>query len=237
MKRLIFIITLTFITLAPANSQILISLIFGETLNSEKVEFGMDGGFNYSTLTGLGNSDFNRTFNLGFYFDLKHNEHWMLHTGVLVKSAMGVTGLDPYEVSDPELTEILEGSKVTKTINYFNVPICIKYRFAKLFHIEAGPMLGLRYDATDRFYIENFEGGELAYKRNVKDKIKPIDAGILLGTGMKLSKELKSMQAGVRYYYGLTDIIKDNQGSAVKNSSFYLFVSIPIGANPKDKDQ
>ena len=55
----------------PLHSQVIISLLFGDELNSDKVKFGLDGGFNYSNLTGTQGSKFLENFNLGLYFDIQ----------------------------------------------------------------------------------------------------------------------------------------------------------------------
>ena len=64
-----------------ANSQVVISLLFGDKLNSESVKFGLDGGINYSNLSNANSSDNQSGFNLGFYFDIQLKEHsnWYLH--------------------------------------------------------------------------------------------------------------------------------------------------------------
>jgi hypothetical protein len=72
-----------------AHGQVIISLLFGDKLNSGKVEFGLDGGVNFSSLTANSGSNPLTAFNLGFYFDIKTSERWMIHTGVIVKSTMG----------------------------------------------------------------------------------------------------------------------------------------------------
>ena len=46
---------------------------------------------------------------------------------------------------------------------------------------------------------------------------------------------LNGMNFGLRYYYGFMDIVKNNSGDPQRNSSFYLFASIPIGAGEKAK--
>ena len=50
-----------------ASSQVLISLIFGDKLNSGGIEFGLDGGINFSNMSNTeGNMAPN--WNLGFFF-------------------------------------------------------------------------------------------------------------------------------------------------------------------------
>jgi hypothetical protein len=109
----------------------------------------------------------------------------------------------------------------------------LKYRFATLFHVEAGPMLALRAKGYDEFKNTLADEEDLTYKLDVKDNYKRIDAGVMVGAGMKLSKIPKSAQIGVRYYYGLVDPLIENTGKSQNYSSLYLYFSIPIGAQPK----
>jgi hypothetical protein len=108
-----------------ANSQILISLLLGDKLNNGKMEFGLDGGLNMSSINGLDQSKNALGFNLGFYFDIKlskSNPAWLLHTGVIVKSPMGAADLPVYTLNNANLdTSFVEGS-VARKLRYFNVP-------------------------------------------------------------------------------------------------------------------
>jgi hypothetical protein len=93
-RNILFIIALTMGTLTTGHSQVLISLLLGDKLNTGKIEFGLDGGVNFPDIRGLDYGDMKAGFNLGFYFDIKVKEtNWMFHTGVLVKSSMGATNL------------------------------------------------------------------------------------------------------------------------------------------------
>jgi hypothetical protein len=212
-----------------ANSQILISLLLGDVLNSEKIEFGLDGGVNFARIANLNPGKSAAIFNLGFYFDIKFTEHVMLHTGVLVKSNQGADKLSVYSLDNPDLDAVFSTGYVTRKINNFSVPILFKYRFATLFHVEAGPMLALRTKGYDEFKNTLIDEEDITYKLDIKDNYKRIDAGIMVGTGIKLSKIPKSSQIGVRYYYGLVDPLIGNTGKPQYFSSLYLYFSMPIG--------
>ena len=221
-----------------ANSQVLISLLFGEKLNSEKLKFGLDGGANFSTISNVGASKFHTGFDLGFYFDilLKENTSWYLHTGVLVKSPMGADGLDAYSLGDTNLDNIfMNGSgRVDRQLRYFNVPVMVRYEFKKKVFVELGPNLGLLSKAHDVFYNEVKEKDDISYEINIIDQYKRFDAGLQAGLGYHIIKGT-GMNFGIRYYYGLMDIIKDNPSDPQRNSSIYLFASIPVGAGDKAK--
>ena len=228
MKKYLLVIAFLFIAYA-ANSQVLISLLLGDILNTEKIEFGLDGGVNYANIANLEPSKPLPLFNLGFYFDIKFKQTLMLHTGVLVKSNQGANKLDPYSLNHQNLDDIFATGYVTRKINSFSVPIMLKYRFATLFHVEAGPMLALRTKGYDEFKTSIIDDDDISYKLDIKDNYKRIDAGIMGGLGMKLSKVPKSSQIGVRYYYGLVDPLKENTVKSQNFSSLYLYFSIPIG--------
>jgi hypothetical protein len=236
MKKILLVIAFLFIGYA-ANSQVLISLLLGDVLNSEKIEFGLDGGVNYARIANLEPSRAAAIFNIGFYFDIKFTDHVMLHTGVLVKSNQGADKLAVYSLDNPDLDAIFSTGYVTRKINTFAVPILFKYRFAKLFHVEAGPMLSLRTKGYDEFKNTLIDKNDVSYKLDIKDNYKRIDAGVMVGAGIKLSKVPKSSQIGVRYYYGLVDPLIDNAGKSQNFSSLYLYFSIPIGAGkPETKE-
>ena len=235
MKKTLILATFLFISYS-ASSQVLISLLLGDVLNSDKVEFGLDGGVNFANIANLETSKYLPIFNLGFYFDIKIKNQLMLHTGVLVKSNQGANKLNPYSLDNPGLDDLYAEGYVTRKINNFSVPILLKYRFAGRFHIEAGPMLALRTKGFDEFKTTVIDEDDLTYKLDISDNYKRIDAGIMCGAGIKLYKKIpKSSQLGVRYYYGLVDPLIDNTGDSQNFSSLYLYFSIPIGVDEAEE--
>jgi hypothetical protein len=241
MKFRQFIIAILAVTMVisssqKANSQVLISLLLGDKLNSDKLKFGLDGGVNWSNITNIDPSNYKAYFNIGFYFDflLKKNSKWYLHTGVLVKSSMGPQGLNPYTIGNSDLDSLFAGGKMSRKLNYFNVPILVRYQFKNNLYIEAGPNLGLMAKAYDIFYAEVKDKKDLTYELNVRDQYNRIDAGVMGGVGFQVLKGT-GYNLGMRYYYGLTDLLKDNSGDPQRNSTFYLYASFPIGAGEKAK--
>ena len=218
-----------------ARTQVLISILLGDKLNTGKIEFGLDGGANWSTIKNLDGAKSLTSFNLGFYFDFKlKNPSWMLNTGVIVKSNMGADELPVYLLGNPNLDNAFNGGKITRKINYFNVPIMMKYSFKNHIYLKAGTQLGLRYKAFDEFKNSVNEEDDLNYKLNIKEQFHPLDAGLAFGAGYRLMKG-NGMNIGVQYYLGLIDIRVDDSSSNQFNRAFYLTAGIPIGKNPKKK--
>lgn len=228
MKKIGFIFIIMLGTLT-ARSQVLISLLLGDKLNTGQIEFGLDGGVNFMTLPGVDPSSTMPGFNLGFYFDIKTKSKWLFHTGVIVKSPMGATGITPYPLNNPDLDNAFTGGEVKRQLNYFNVPVMMKRPFHNHFFAEGGFMLGLMNKTYDEFIQDINRSEDLTYRLYNRDNYHPLDAGLIAGVGYRLMGG-NGMNLGMRYYYGLVDITIDDTGDNVYNRSLYLTVGIPIGA-------
>lgn len=235
MKYLLRIIVISVILFFPlaSNAQVLITLLFGDALNTEKIEFGLVGGLNRSYILDIPDSKGLNNFNLGFYFHINMKNSSYLSTGVLVKSDMGAKGMEPYPIGEPEFDTVFQHSTLKKKINCFYVPILFHQRFNNHWYIEAGPQLGLIFKPLDYFDVSEYEG-DLTYKRDVSDEYKKIDVGLYGGVGYKFNPKTKSISAGVGYYYGLVNVSK-RPDLEIRNSSIYFFVKIPIEPKGKDK--
>ena len=230
MKSLLKITLLSVLvfTSTTVKSQVLITLLLGESLNSDKVEFGLIGGINRSYLYDISGSEGLNNFNLGFYFHINLKGSSYLSTGVLVKSNVGATGMPSYPTGEISFDQTYQDAVLTKKIGYFYVPILFHQRFNNRFYIEGGMQPGLRNKASDIFDLEA-NNGDLSYKRDTRDEYKRLDFGMQAGMGYKFKREIKSMSTGVSYYYGLVNVSKLS-GSNLMNSSVYFFIKIPIGA-------
>ena len=135
----IYLVAISFLFCTTnSNAQVLISLIFGDELNTGNIEFGLDGGLNWTQINGIENADYLMGWNLGFYFDIKLSDPWMINTGVVVKGNMGAEGIPVYSLNDPELDNLFVDGSVTRKLNYFSVPIMIKYKFENNIYVKAG---------------------------------------------------------------------------------------------------
>jgi hypothetical protein len=227
MRKTLYLMALLTISVPEANAQVLISLLFGDKLNSEKLEFGLDGGFNFSNMSDFQNSSALPSFNLGFYFDIQLKNQWYLNTGVLVKSNVGADKLGEQEVAilDP-VTIFSDSGTYSQETQYFHVPLTIKYRFKNHFYLHAGPQVALRTKAHLIFDGEK-DNKTVEIKTDNRDLFTRLEGGILTGVGYKL-KQGKGMNLELKYFLGLTDVLKDD-GVTSRNRSFYLAVGIPIG--------
>jgi len=227
-----FLLILLLIAGASVQSQVLITLLLGDKLNSPNLEFGLEGGINWTNISGMETNDFARKWNLGFYFDFRLKNQWFLYTGVLVKSNMGVDKLTDGDLNTLQATKYfdLDGKPLvgdySQKMNYFLVPALIKYKFKNNIYVEAGPQFGLMYKAWVEFKSD-VDGRDAIIKEYNKEKINKLDAGIMAGVGYTLFKGT-GWTLGAKYYYGFVNVFKGMPGT--KNSSIFLKLNIPIGA-------
>ncbi|WP_200977681.1 porin family protein [Echinicola sp. 20G] len=235
-KKLTLLLIISFSFIQISQGQVLISLLLGDKLNSDKLEFGLDGGMAFTDINGLPSSSSVSAFHLGFYFDIKMEEHLYLHTGVIVKSTLGAHKIPTYPVGEQSLDELMSEGDIRRRLSYFNVPIYLKYKFDNRFFIEAGPQLGLLHGAKDEFFTDIKDEDDLVFTEDIRDSYKALDYGLAGGIGYRLMKG-NGMNVGFRYYLGLADILKDNTNESLNNRAFYLYVGIPIGAGKVAKEE
>jgi hypothetical protein len=210
---------------------VILSLLFGDKLNAEGLEFGLEGGLNFSNISDVGTGGSLRDYNLGFYFDVTLKDRLHLDTGVLVKSNMGADNLSTEDLSSLGIPTEPEPGTYSQKISYFIVPILLKYSLKNRIYFEAGPEVALMTKAYVEFNYEN-DTESIRKKYFNTDAVNRMDAGITLGTGYKLMKD-DGMTLGIKYYFGMVDVYKDKPGS--KNNSLFLRLNIPIGANSAKK--
>lgn len=225
MKKLFLFFGL-FFSVNFAHSQVLLSLIFGDKLNSPRLEFGLEGGVNFATISNTEGAEIGSNFNLGFYFDYKLKDpNWIFSTGVIVKSKMGAEGLPVYALDNQDLNAVFVGGFVDRDLKYFNVPLLMKYEFDNHIYVKAGTMLGLLYKATDNF--QNYvDGQKIQYANDIRDGAQRIDAGLAVGGGYRITHG-NGMNVGFMYYNSFVPVMKGNVNQY--NQTLYLTVGIPIG--------
>ncbi len=217
-----------------SNAQVLISLLFGDKLNSPGLEFGLEGGMNFSSIQGMNSTSYSRAINLGFYFDIRLKESLDLYTGVLVRSRQGINKLKTDDLISLGAEVYSESGDYKQVLNTFLVPALIKYKFPNHFYIEAGPQFGLTTKAWIEFESEN-DGITARIREDNIDDIYKFDIGASGGLGYKLMKGT-GITIGIKYYYGFLDVYKERSGT--NNHGLYLKLNIPVGAaKAKNKNE
>jgi hypothetical protein len=235
MKKIVLTSLFSIFLFSAGQAQVLISLIFGDKLNSDKIEFGLDGGLSLTNLKGPDGAKNRSGLNLGFYLDIKtKNPAWMISTGVMVKGPMGAQGLPIYKLENNFLDSAFRGGSVTTKLGYFYVPVTMKFSFKNNIFVKGGIQLGLINAASDEFSNSVIEDDDLTHTLNRKKDFAALDAGLTGGIGYRLMKG-NGMNITINYYYGLVDVESDDDGPDVFNRALYFNVGIPIGKGKAEK--
>lgn len=173
----------------------------------QQVKFGPKAGVSFANLSK--GSDFNdakmRTaFHVGAVAEIKFNDKFSLQPEVL------------YSAQGSEITRGTNNAYVTSTIknDYINIPIMAKYYIVEGFSIEAGPQVGFLMKSETES-TANVAGISAGGKVDTKSNFNSTDFGVNFGLAYDLPQ---GFFINGRYNLGLTDVVKDNKGDAVKNN-------------------
>ena len=224
MKKLAILLSAICIK-TPVCAQVLIALVFGEKLQTDKLTFGLVVTPTFSTISNL-SGDYRSGLGLGLYFDIKISKNFFLHPEAIPKASLGVDGLAPYATGNDSLDAIFVNGAVNRKLRTISLPLLCKYRIRGLLFAEAGPQINWMLRVKD-VYTAEINGSELTYNTELKNEFTRFEIGLAAGLECKLKKD-KGMGLGLRYYHGMNDIQKSQPGKQV-NQALHINVSIPIG--------
>ncbi len=169
---------------------------FTMTSNAQDVKFGFKGGLNFSNINDLKaagqdlDPDGRTGYHIGAVLQLSLMETFALQPEILY-SAQGADDLD---------------------VDYINIPILAKLKFAGIASIEAGPQFG---------FVINDEIEDVLGSIQADAESESFDLGLAVGAGV----ELGGFFGQVRYNLGFTDVTSAGDG---KNSTFQVSVGYYI---------
>jgi hypothetical protein len=233
MKK-ILLISLMLVVYRAASAQIIIALLFGNKLNTEKLEFGLLTGPGFSNVSDM-NANARTGFNLGLYFNIKMSQNFFLHPEAIPKEALGAEGLTPYPTGNSDLDGLFADGSVTRKIKAIGLPLLVRYRIKGFLFAEGGPQIDWQLHTKDEFKAD-VNDNPLTYVKKVDEEVTNFSVGLDGGLVYKFRKD-KGIGLGLRYCYGLTDVMKSIDGTQA-NRVWLLYVSIPVGtgkstSNPK----
>jgi hypothetical protein len=231
MKKL-FILFLFATSYNAVHSQVIIALLFGEKLNSGKLEFGLVVGPSVTNLTNS-ESDYRVGLALGLFFNIWPANKFSIHAEMSPKSAFGAKNIAPYSLGNDSLDHFFEQGSVERIIKTMNLTILARYSISPHFFVDAGIQPDILYKPKDIFTAD-FNENELTYTQELDDRFTRLDFQVAAGLFYKFKPDKGSMGIGLRYVRGVTDIDKFLKGTQ-SNIAWQLHVTIPIGAVPKEK--
>jgi len=205
---------LTFLPL-PGHAQVLIGFLFGEKLSSETFNMGFEVGMNFATLNGMKGAERMNQGVFGLFADWRFSEHVHFGGSILPVSARGAKGLDPVLTGDPAFDAQVANGTMERKLSYVDIPLLLRFapQREKGLRIGAGPQIGFRTGATDRYEAKTAGGLKFTAERNIKGKT----AGIDFGVSVDVEYRLGLLAIGARYTHGLTDLDERPGGGKVHN--------------------
>lgn len=204
-----------------------------KTKSSSPVTFGVKGGFNASTLTksddGYDNDQkLKPGFHAGVFVNIPVAAKFSVQPEVLFNQ-LGSKTEDKYTFRSPSQTFTQEYD-YKMTLNYFAVPVMVQYNILPQLYVEAGPEFGLLLGGRskgDETHTETIGGTTVTTTNEYSNKIpmklyNKFNFGIGIGAGYYFTQ---SFGVTARFTAGITDIIKDNGGDAVRNNAFQVGVA------------
>jgi hypothetical protein len=233
MKK-IFVVTAFYLITVTGRSQVLISVLFGDKLNTGKVTFGLLLGNAWNSLSGYTTADAQSNFNMGLFLTVKMKERLFIQFDALAKFKQGAKGLPVYSLGDAILDSIYQHSQVQRTIPCLALITTLQYRLWKYLNIELGPQVALRMKAIDHFHADH-EGDDLLFEKEISGSATRFDFGITGGLSWQFSKG-QGVKTGIRYYTGLIDVFPSDEGQNATRA-LQLNVYIPIGREKANKQK
>jgi hypothetical protein len=226
MKLILSLFFLVTVTTKITNAQVVIALLFGEKLNTGKLEFGL---VVTPQLTGISNivSERRNGLNLGIYLNIRSDKKLFIHVEGIAKGAFGAEKLIPYATGSDTLDALFASGTVERKIKAFSLPVLCRYAITPKLFADAGIQPNMRLNVKD-FFRAKVNDRELEYTIKVSDEVTRLDFGLAGGLHYKFRNDKRSMGLGIRYYQGLVDILKNTGGKQV-NSAWQFVISIPVG--------
>ena len=236
-------VTRTFVVLAllglvptAAQGQILLGILFGDKLVSERFHIGLNAGLNVSNLSGVSDTDLKPGLMLGLVAEWRMGGRFYLQPELLPFFRAGAKNLPAPTGLPPLVDTLVTDRNNQRNLSYFAIPVLLKYAVMphRVF-VGAGPQVNFLLGATDVFsgVITN----QFDITEDIEDRLNSTDAGVAFHLEYKLGSSVVAASINIRYYLGLTDTIKDNTGTKVTNQVLSIFGSIPIGGEPGGSDE
>jgi hypothetical protein len=223
------IVLLCFWPYQPAHGQVLLGILFGDKIASERFHIGLNVGANLADLSGIDGTELKPGLMLGLVAEWKVTGNFYLQPELLPFYWVGAKGMpSDIEGAPPPLDTLVADKSAERKLSYFEIPVIVKYgALGNRLHVGAGPQVGFLMSSQDVF--KGVITNDITVEEDIQDELNSFDAGVAFQVEYKLQEGPFAASVSARYFLGLTDTIKDNPGVAVYNRVFSLFGSIPMG--------
>jgi hypothetical protein len=245
MKRTVVALALVIglLPVTAVSQSSIISQVAGDKVASEKLYFSLKFGLNFATLTGA-EASAERTggFNVGLSATIRLTDRLSLVPEITPFSRKGISNIPFFTTGDPALdVYFADPNSAQLALDYLDIPVLVTYRLGRV-HVGAGPFVGFLSSAAERFHAElqlegDPRGTELSFKREVTDRYKKTDFGLVAEASWTITKPRRGMGLvfHIRYQGGVTNVLRKYSGQLdflppgpLRNSVIQAYVSFPF---------
>ena len=215
---------------SPACAQALLGYLLGEKLATPTFNMGFEIGMNFSNLDGLDPAERTNRTVFGLFGDWRFSENFHLTGAILPFAGRGAEGLAPVATGDPGIDGQIAGSSMTRSLNYLEIPVLVKWAPAREegFRIGAGPSFGVVTGANDRYESVTPSGTQYILERDIGGQLPGFDFGI----SVDVEWRFKLLSIAARYTQGVTDMRQEGSPDAVHTRLLTGTGRIYLGKKP-----
>ncbi len=228
MSKRIICIALFSVFCRSAFPQVLIALVFGDKLNNDKIELGIQLAAQSFRFTGMSDR-MDVGFSFGVYLDIKLSDRFIIANYFMFKSPKGGNDIPQTYWFNQFDGTLPDDVSVKRHLSYFELTPIFRYQLNQSWSISIGPQLALNTKATDT-YQEKTDDGTITYRYHIRDNITLMDAGIAVDVQWRLMKG-KGLRINVRFAQGFVNTYKNGEFANAKNQTYQAGVGIPIGGH------
>jgi len=233
MKKILytFLFLLTISSGVAKGQAALLVLIFGDKVASENFYFSLKAGLNYSMIRGYDEGNNRFGFNFGLVNNIRINDKLFLAPEFLPLSSKGVTDVPVLTTGDEDLDDLLEDVESTdRKLNYIDIPILLRYNISERFSISAGPEINFLVGGSDIYYSTHLEDIVLTTEVDIHEHVRTFDCGGVIDLSCMVARPVngKGVNVYLRYSMGFMDILKDNTGDPIRNSTLQIGATFPF---------
>lgn len=198
---------------------------------SENFYFSLKAGLNYSMIRGYDEGNNRFGFNFGLVNNIRINDKLFLAPEFLPLSSKGVTDVPVLTTGDEDLDDLLEDVESTdRKLNYIDIPILLRYNISERFSISAGPEINFLVGGSDIYYSTHLEDIVLTTEVDIHEHVRTFDCGGVIDLSCMVARPVngKGVNVYLRYSMGFMDILKDNTGDPIRNSTLQIGATFPF---------
>lgn len=196
--------------------------MFGQGTMAQGPSFGIKGGLSHTNLAGVDADDHNAR--IGFHAGLFGRTAPSAPVGLQMELLYSTKGNHTKYNAFFGLID----QEVDFNLNYLEVPVLASIRLAEVLEFQVGGYAAYLLSAKAS------TSGDLVNASDEldRDRFRSVDAGVAAGIGLNAGE---SLQVGLRYLHGLSDVIEDKAlhdvvGDA-RNRCLQLYLAIGVGGH------